>query len=626
MPRASRLVSAPQLARRRFAGVDLPGVYGRLLGDPPPNVYVLVKGPAGSGKSTFTLGLADAWAGTVGPSLYVAAEEGISKSLRDRAVRTGADSPGLHFSTFEGFDGVLADAKSIRAGLVVLDSISSADPHSRHFAAFAKDAAAAGFALVLVAHETKAGKHRGSSSLAYDPAVVVRVAHGVAATEKNRHAPLTAVDVDFGTERTNPSPACDCQPCGACGGVLRSNPPHSGACAHATGTTCACSCGGRMHRSGLTKTVGRVKTAGKQSAAGKAAMAGMTAGGTKRVVPGARPVRRANPDGDTVLTLDGDPVTVRSLILSNPDLTTREKQRIRALRPGQTLMLGGGAGALFEVHRPGEAQGRRANPVPTPFGATFAEIARTHTIAGAAKLNKLVGFESPALLDFAENGGRLPKGQTLEGMVERAERAQMAFSWKSRSRTETEGTTRRVGVLTVALFGESTDPDLFEDPAGRAYADPWSRAATVYEFPGQDFADALRKFLVSFGGLRVAVYDQHHAKLVLGAKEYRRQEKLTAPDPAPPPGDVGRVLGQSRRDKAKAPRKPRVSAPRPKPAKKAPRPKAAPRPKTSAAPAGPRKTSVPPPVASSQSSGAGDLGAFDAGMNSIEAMLAKALA
>ena len=481
MARPSRIVSGPQLAKRRFAGVDLPGIYGDLLGEPPPDVYGLVHGPAGSGKSTFTLGLADAWAGAVAPALYVAAEEGISKSLRDRAVRIGANSPRLHFTTFEGFAAVLADARAVQAGLVVLDSISSADPHSRGFADFAKAAKSAGFALVLVAHETKAGKHRGSSSLAYDPAVIVAVRGGVAETMKNRHAPLTAVDVDFGAADRRANPACDCAACPSCGGVVRSNPPHSGACAHASGDACSCSCNGRLHRSGITHTVGKVKTAGKQSGSGRAAMAAMTGGGSKKVVGGARVVRR-------------------------------------------------GAGS-------------RANPVPTPFGVTFAEIAKTHAIRGAAKLNKLVGFESPALIDFADEADRLPKGQRLETMVERAERAQMAFAWKSRSRDEGNGQRTKKGVLTVVVFTESSDPDLFEVPDGTTTANPWSRDGRVYEFPAADFAGALVRFLKVFGTTRVAIYDQYHAKLVLGAAEYRRQEKASAPPKA----------------RTTAPRKPRVT-------------------------------------------------------------------
>lgn len=558
MAHASRLVSGSQIARMRFAGVDLTGVYGDLLGDPPPDVYVLVKGPAGSGKSTFTLGLADTWADEVAPALYVAAEEGISKSLRDRAVRIGANSPKLHFSTFEGFDAVLADARTVKAGLVVLDSITSADPHSRHFAAFAKAVHAAGLALVLVAHETKKGTHRGSSSLAYDPAIVVRVRGGVAETEKNRHAPLTAVDVYFGAadRRANPAPtgtaagACDCAACGTCGGVVRSNPPHSGACAHATGDACSCSCNGRLHRSGITTTVGRVKTHGKQSSAGRAAMAGMTAGGTKKVVGGAKVVRR-------------------------------------------------GAGT-------------RANPVPVPFGVTFSQIAKTHAVKGAAKLNKLVGFESPALIDFAADADKLPKGEREETMAERTDRAQMAFSWKSRSRATEDGLGRPMrekrGILTVVVFTESTDPDLFTDPAGVSHESPWSRDGRVYEFAGADFETAYKRFLGVFGTTRVAVYDQFHAKLVLGAAEYRRQEKAGAPAKA---------------SRSSAPRKPRVTV-KPAAVAKATRVKP-PAPKPAARKPAPRPAKQPTARPSSQSQGVGDLAAFDSGMASLENLLAKAI-
>ncbi len=287
MSQSPRTISAAALSRATFPGIFLPDVWGELLGEPAPDAQILVWGEPGSGKSTWALGLTSVWARHVGPALYVAAEEGVSKSLADRARRLGATSPRLSFAVYDpavGLDGTMEDVRRSGASMVVLDSLTWVDPYSHAFGEFAQALRDAGVFLVFVAHAVKGGKRsRGRADVAHAVDAVVHVAGGTASTTKNRFAPLTSTEVPFEANRANPSPSCDCQACTDCGGVRRSNPSHNGACAYAKKHVCECSCGGRLHGSAITRVQGDRGTRGRQTPQGRAVMAGLTESGRKKV-------------------------------------------------------------------------------------------------------------------------------------------------------------------------------------------------------------------------------------------------------------------------------------------------------------------------------------------------------
>ncbi len=296
------IITTDKLGRQSHVGVHLPGAYGTVFGSPAPNFTALVWGSKGSGKSTFALGFADVWARHVAPVLYVSAEEAHGPAFAARIRRLDAGSPNLHVSTYDaddGLGGILRDLRATGAGLVVIDSISWIDPQSTAFGDFARMLQEAGVALVYIAHALKGGTdYLGPSRVGHAVDAVVKIEGGEATAEKNRYAeaPGGTAPVPFKRERSNPA-GCSCRQCSGCGGAVRSNPPHSGACAYAKATTCRCTCGGRLHSSTITRVKGAAKTAGKQSPQGRAVMASLTKSGKKKVVARAATTRTSSAKG-----------------------------------------------------------------------------------------------------------------------------------------------------------------------------------------------------------------------------------------------------------------------------------------------------------------------------------------
>lgn len=203
---------ASDLAKRRFKGLKLSKPFSDLLGDIEPRAYLLIWGPAGSGKSTFALALADELA-TNGPALYVSAEEGVSKTVRDRINRLEAKHPDLYVAEYLSLEKIKLQVRQTGARFVMLDSISQIDPSSARFAALAKEFQHDGIGLAVIAHATKDGKnYKGPTSVGHNPDVIIRVAGSEATTTKNRYAqtpvsidvPFTAAALPRNRHRRNP--------------------------------------------------------------------------------------------------------------------------------------------------------------------------------------------------------------------------------------------------------------------------------------------------------------------------------------------------------------------------------------------------------------------------------------
>src|SRR5690606_19089384 len=134
-PTSMDVLTAKDLLDRKFEGHRLPGDWGRFFGTWGPKTQAFIYGAGGLGKSTAATVLA--WLlSHFSPVLYVAAEEGISATLRDRVERQGTTSPTLLFATYSGIEELKATIRRLGIGHVVLDSITHISPTSRDGARF----------------------------------------------------------------------------------------------------------------------------------------------------------------------------------------------------------------------------------------------------------------------------------------------------------------------------------------------------------------------------------------------------------------------------------------------------------------------------------------------------------
>lgn len=173
-----QILTSAEVANLQHGGILLPEPFGRWLGPVFRGVQLFVWGAQGSGKSTLSAILARMFAEFFGPTVYVSAEEHLSKTVTDRINRLGVAHPSLYVATFSGMCSLRDALREIGAAAVVLDSISKADPHSAEGEDFLSWCRAEGISVILVAHATKARTYRGESTLPHEVDVVIRAQKG----------------------------------------------------------------------------------------------------------------------------------------------------------------------------------------------------------------------------------------------------------------------------------------------------------------------------------------------------------------------------------------------------------------------------------------------------------------
>ena len=192
-------MSAIELAKINIKGIKIAQPYGTLLGEPEKNAVIFIWGEKGAGKSTFSLGLANALA-QHGRVEYIPAEEHFGKTLIDRVKRLNATHANLNFTKWKSLTRLKETLLKNRSAFCVLDSISVIDAKDASTVELAQWCREQGIGFIMVAHATKDGKYKGNTSIAHECDIEIKVTkEGLAETEKNRYQILNAIDVPFGT-------------------------------------------------------------------------------------------------------------------------------------------------------------------------------------------------------------------------------------------------------------------------------------------------------------------------------------------------------------------------------------------------------------------------------------------
>jgi len=200
-------MTAQQLAKLNIKGIKIAQPYGRLLGEPEKNAVIFIWGEKGAGKSTMSLGLADALA-EHGRIEYIPAEEHFGKTLVDRVKRLGATHRNLNFTKWKSIQALKEILLKNRSFACILDSISVIDANAKETVELAQWCRENGIMFVMVSHATKDGQYKGNTSIAHECDIEIKVTkEGGAETEKNRYRELTAIAVPFSAKDREVKPA-----------------------------------------------------------------------------------------------------------------------------------------------------------------------------------------------------------------------------------------------------------------------------------------------------------------------------------------------------------------------------------------------------------------------------------
>ncbi|MFH5883984.1 hypothetical protein ACG2F4_06705 [Halalkalibaculum sp. DA3122] len=190
-------MTAQQLSKLNIKGIKIAQPYGILLGEPEKNAVIFIWGEKGAGKSTMSLGLADALA-EHGRIEYIPAEEHFGKTLVDRVKRLGATHRNLNFTKWKSIQALKEILLKNRSFACILDSISVIDANAKETVELAQWCRENGIMFVMVSHATKDGQYKGNTSIAHECDIEIKVTkEGGAETEKNRYQELTAIAVPF---------------------------------------------------------------------------------------------------------------------------------------------------------------------------------------------------------------------------------------------------------------------------------------------------------------------------------------------------------------------------------------------------------------------------------------------
>jgi signal recognition particle GTPase len=186
--RKSEIMNSADIAGMQFDTWPLTGPWADFLGEPQKKFSALIYGSAGAGKSTFALRLAHYFAENHGKVLFIASEEGVNKSLRDKINLYNLQSQNLLIGVppERNFEGTKKFIEANQSPFVFIDSVNHLQISAKEIEELRKKYPKIAFVMVFQA--TKQGQIKGSTEYTHNADIVVKVEKLQAYTEKNRYS------------------------------------------------------------------------------------------------------------------------------------------------------------------------------------------------------------------------------------------------------------------------------------------------------------------------------------------------------------------------------------------------------------------------------------------------------
>lgn len=180
---SERLATLDELQNQRFETISLSPVFTNLFGEPAKGFAMAIHGGPGQGKSTFTVNLAKDLANNSNRVLFVAAEEGFSKTLQRKFA--GYKSDKLILGNCKNISSVKDSLKRSDFNVIILDSIQQLNIKPQQLTALRTEYPKTSFIYILQA--TKNGSFKGDNRYAHDADIIIKLESYNPIKEKSRY-------------------------------------------------------------------------------------------------------------------------------------------------------------------------------------------------------------------------------------------------------------------------------------------------------------------------------------------------------------------------------------------------------------------------------------------------------
>lgn len=193
------IMSAGQLLRYKYDEVPFTGEWLAFVGRPSVKFHAMIYGRPKQGKSILSVKWAKYLSENFGRVLYVASEEGFSKTLQKKVAEFAMDNNNLDFANFRDFEQIKAAVNAGNYKFVFIDSVNFIKITPEDVEDIKAENPTTAF--ITIQQATKSGQFRGSQEFAHNCDVVIRVENGIA-YQQGRFAEHTEMAIFDGPEKT----------------------------------------------------------------------------------------------------------------------------------------------------------------------------------------------------------------------------------------------------------------------------------------------------------------------------------------------------------------------------------------------------------------------------------------
>jgi hypothetical protein len=193
------IMSAGQLLRYKYDEVPFTGEWLAFVGRPSVKFHAMIYGRPKQGKSILSVKWAKYLSENFGRVLYVASEEGFSKTLQKKVAEFAMDNNNLDFANFRDFEQIKAAVNAGSYKFVFIDSVNFIKITPEDVEDIKAENPTTAF--ITIQQATKSGQFRGSQEFAHNCDVVIRVENGIA-YQQGRFAEHTEMAIFDGPEKS----------------------------------------------------------------------------------------------------------------------------------------------------------------------------------------------------------------------------------------------------------------------------------------------------------------------------------------------------------------------------------------------------------------------------------------